>query len=232
MSLPDQASAMDVLRQTWPPAWRKDIGAFRFQGAPGAGKRVNAASAHGSPNDQDVTDAEAVFAQTGQVPLFVVQPDQTEFDAVLAARGYEVVDPTLLMARATHAAPYHIPAPDQQIDALFSKAGVGAERRAVMDRVPGESAVLSLGAPGTPQGAVFVAQGRDGAMFHALYVAPAARRAGVGRALVTGCLGWAHAGGASWLALAVVEANEPAIALYASLGFHPVGRYWYRTRRG
>ncbi|MEM9852035.1 MAG: GNAT family N-acetyltransferase [Pseudomonadota bacterium] len=232
MSLPDQAGAMDTLRQTWPPEWREDVGAFRFQGAPGAGKRVNAASALGSPSDKDVADGEAVFAQNEQTPLFVVQPDQKDFDTVLAARGYGVVDPTLLMARATRAAPFHSAPPDHEIDALFSHADVGAERRAVMGRVAGESAVLFEGTPAVPQGVVFVANGQNGAMFHALYVAPGARRAGVGRALVTGCLGWAHAARAPWLALAVVEANAPAIALYTSLGFHPVGRYWYRTRRG
>lgn len=232
MMLPDQANAMHTLRQTWPPEWRKDIGAFRFQGAPGAGKRVNAASPLGSPIDKDVAAAETVFAQTGQAPLFVVQPDQPDFDAVLAARGYEVVDPTLLMARDACAAPYHTAPPDHETDALFSRAGVGAERRAVMDRATGESALLAYGSTAVPQGVVFVAGGQGGAMFHALYVDPAARRAGVGRALVTGCLGWAHAAGAPWLALAVVEANAPAIALYASLGFQPVGRYWYRTKRG
>ena len=46
-------------------------------------------------------------------------------------------------------------------------------------------------------------------------------------------LGRRHRGhGAAELALAVTEANAPARALYAGLGFAPVGRYAYWQRDG
>lgn len=57
-----------------------------------------------------------------------------------------------------------------------------------------------------------------------LTVAPAARRRGVGRALLRRFLADAHARGANQCFLEVRVSNEVAIALYASEGFVPVAR--------
>ena len=55
-------------------------------------------------------------------------------------------------------------------------------------------------------------------------VAPAARRQGVARALVGWACAQARALGAAAMFLEVAEANHPARALYAALGFAPAGR--------
>lgn len=57
----------------------------------------------------------------------------------------------------------------------------------------------------------------------ALTVAPAARRRGVGRALLAGSLAALAAEGAESCFLEVRAANAPALALYGQLGFARVG---------
>ncbi len=57
-----------------------------------------------------------------------------------------------------------------------------------------------------------------------LAVAPAARRQGLGAALVRAVLAAVGAAGGRQMFLEVSDGNAPARALYASLGFAPVGR--------
>jgi len=57
-----------------------------------------------------------------------------------------------------------------------------------------------------------------------LAVAPAARRRGVGRALVEAAAALAHAAGSRTMFLEVADGNDPALALYAAAGFETVGR--------
>ena len=54
-------------------------------------------------------------------------------------------------------------------------------------------------------------------------VAPEARRRGIGRALAAALLDRAETLSLSFVTLEVREHNDPAIALYAGLGFVPVG---------
>ena len=65
------------------------------------------------------------------------------------------------------------------------------------------------------------------ASLYALNVDPAARRKGVGAALLAGALGALRAEGADQCFLEVRAANAPAIALYRRLGFAAAG-----VRRG
>ena len=58
----------------------------------------------------------------------------------------------------------------------------------------------------------------------AMWVAPAARRSGVGAALTNAVCDWAKAHGATRLFLSVAEGNEPARRLYERLGFTMTGR--------
>jgi GNAT superfamily N-acetyltransferase len=85
-------------------------------------------------------------------------------------------------------------------------------------------------------GAVFVAEPRAGlaigmlaadepalAHLYGVWVDPAARGAGVGRALVDAVVAWAGERGARRLATAVTEGNAPADRLYAAAGFAATG---------
>jgi GNAT superfamily N-acetyltransferase len=57
----------------------------------------------------------------------------------------------------------------------------------------------------------------------AMWVDPAARRGGVGRALIEAVVGWARDRGARVVNLWVSDGNDPAIALYRACGFEPTG---------
>ena len=57
----------------------------------------------------------------------------------------------------------------------------------------------------------------------AMFVAPEARRHGVGGALVDAVLGWARERRATGLCLWVTSSNDPAIALYDKCGFRRTG---------
>jgi GNAT superfamily N-acetyltransferase len=63
----------------------------------------------------------------------------------------------------------------------------------------------------------------DTASLISMWVAPTARRSGVGDALIDAAIEWARANGVSRLLLYVVDDNAPAIALYARKGFQPNG---------
>lgn len=60
-------------------------------------------------------------------------------------------------------------------------------------------------------------------------VDPGKRRQGHARVVTESMLSWAAGQGAERSYLQVVSTNEPAIALYDSLGFTETYRYWYRT---
>jgi ribosomal protein S18 acetylase RimI-like enzyme len=59
------------------------------------------------------------------------------------------------------------------------------------------------------------------AHLHALWVEPAARRSGVGRALAEAAVSWARSRGAARVLLQVTEGNAAAARLYRDLGFEP-----------
>lgn len=233
MILPGAPEVFAALDATWPAAEYRALGPFRLRRGEGGGKRVSAASAEGPATSGDIAAAENGMRAMGQVPLFALREGEDGLDAVLAGRGYGIVDPVTLYAAPTRSGPD--PAPREitpALAALWAGGGIGPGRRAVMERVTGAKAVLALPGSGTPSAALFIARADGGAMLHALHVAPAARRQGLGRALTLAAIHWAAARGAPWTALAVTDANLPARALYASLGFHPVGRYWYRAVEG
>lgn len=66
--------------------------------------------------------------------------------------------------------------------------------------------------------------GHEGvAGLYAMWVAPEARGSGAGVALIGAVVGWARAAGHRSLRLEVADTNEPALRLYARLGFVPTG---------
>lgn len=64
--------------------------------------------------------------------------------------------------------------------------------------------------------------GDDAGLF-SMWVAPEARRCGVGGLLVDAVVAWARQARAKQILLDVGDWNAPAIGLYASKGFHPTG---------
>lgn len=222
------AAAMEA---TWPPASRKRLGPWTIRDGAGGGKRVSAASADAPVTAADLPLAEAAMDQ----PLFVIRPGDAVLDALLAGRGYQMIDPVLAYAApvAAFAAPPvmttfpHWP-PMEIARSLWAEGGIGARRLAVMDRATGPKTAILARARDRVAGVAFVALDGDIAMFYALEVSAGQRRQGCGGHILRAGALWAASRGASILSLVVTEANAPARALYVSAGMATVGRYHYR----
>jgi ribosomal protein S18 acetylase RimI-like enzyme len=70
----------------------------------------------------------------------------------------------------------------------------------------------------------------DRAVLVSVWVAPASRNQGIGRALVAAVVDWATASGKQRVDLLVIEGNAAAIALYERCGFALTGDHVQRDR--
>lgn len=232
----DPFAALDA---TWPAASTRQTGGWLIREGRGGGKRVSSASALDDGAAAGIAAAEAAHQALGQPPLFCLRDGQEELDQALAARGYRVLDPVVLLAAPVAQIAAHPPAhlssfplwPPLAITRdIWVAGGNDAARQAVMDRVAGPKTSILGRAGDRAAGAVFVATEGDIAMVHALHVEPTARRQGLARDLMRAAAAWARDQGALTLALAVTRANGPANGLYAALGLMPAGYYHYRTK--
>ena len=237
-ALPPARAVYAAVAGTWPPArlWR--IGPVTLREAEAAGSRVNAATVEGSWDERDIIAAEAEMVRQGRRPFFMLREGEERLDALLGARGYALADPTLgyvgraaaLAGAARPGTSFEVWPPLAAQEEIWAEGGIGAARRAVMERVAGPK-VSILGRVGDrPAGTVFVAFHQGFGMVHALTVRPAFRRQGVGGQMMRAAAHWARGRGADWLGLVVTEANAGARALYESLGMEVAARYHYRVR--
>jgi GNAT superfamily N-acetyltransferase len=172
----------------------------------------------------------------GQVPLFMIRPKDEGLDADLAGRGYAVADPTSLYAAPARDLAAEVPRltvfdiwePLAVMLEIWTDAGIGPARQAVMHRAAGPKTALFGRVGNRPAGVGFLALDGEVAMIHALEVRPEGRRKGLGRHMMHHAANWAVKHGATHLALAVTRANAGANVLYASLGMAVVGGYHYR----
>ncbi len=235
-ALPEEEAFVAAMEATWPAAARRQVGAFMIREGQGGGKRVSAATAVGPVTAADVESAEAAMRDLKQDPLFMLRPADAELDRMLERRGYGIVDPVeLFAAPVDRLGP---PPGDMEIfphwpplaiaTDIWQETGIGPARIAVMGRVAGPRTVLLARNRDRSVGVAFAAVHDGLVMLHAVEVPPEARRRGVGSQLVRGAATWGAAHGARVLGLAVTRANDPAKALYTSLGLRVVGGYFYR----
>lgn len=225
---------------TWPAASYIHQGPWLLRQGQGGGQRVSAATATGPVTQADVDMAETQMQAMGQARLFQIRHDQAELDAMLAARGYQVVDPVNLYAApvaaiATERPPrvctFCIWEPLAiQLD-IWADGGILAPRVAVMHRAKGPKTSLLARFNDHPGGSGFVAMHQGIAMVHALHILPHQRRQGLGRYFMREAAFWAQDQGASHLALAVTQGNTGGNALYSSIGMQVVGQYHYRKHK-
>lgn len=224
-----------ALEATWPPLSSHRMGPFRVRDGAGGGKRVSAAVLEG---DVSVVAIEAVEAQLGAKPLFQLRRGQVAFDQMLEARGYAVLDPTILYS-APISGIAEAPRPVSLLAAwpplamqrqVWADGGVGPARIAVMERACDPKNGFVARYKNRVAGAGFIAIHDGIAMLHALQVEPDFRRQGVARYMVRGMAHWAQQNGADTFALAVTQANTDARSLYSALGMTEVDAYHYRER--
>jgi GNAT superfamily N-acetyltransferase len=234
--MPDPEQLFEVLDATWPAARTFNSGPWRLRQGDGGGQRVSAATAEETFEDRDIDTAEAAMRDMDQRPLFMVRDEDDALDTALARRGYEVVDPVVMyiapVADLTAELPVTAAMPSWpplavQLE-LWAKGGIGPARVAIMERCTCPKTSILGRAGDVPSGTAFAASDRDIAMLHAIEILPEMRRKGVGRHLINAAANWAARQSATWLALAVTRANDPANALYRAMGMSTAARYHYR----
>lgn len=237
--IPDLHKLYDVTEGTWPAAQRRQIGPVVIRDGQGGGKRVSAATALGPVTAADLPAAEAAMRALGQVPLFQIRAGDAALDALLAERGYRVVDPVNLyaapVARLIRETPprvstFTIWQPLEIMREIWEEGGIGPARIAVMERARGPKTGLLGRHDNHPAATGFVALHDGIAMVHALEVRARHRRVGMGRLMMLQAAHWAAAEGADALSVICTQANAAANGLYAAMGFAPVGAYHYREK--
>lgn len=232
----DAPRALEAMEQTWPADRRTTLNGWTLRLDPGGGKRVSAATPEGPGGD--IAEAEAGMRAAGQIPLFMLRPEDAALDSALCDRGYALIDPVTIYAGAAaelaKAATPKDPAircdlPLAMMAEFWARAGIGPARLAVMARAADPRCWLLLRQHHMPAGVGFVSAWKGLAMIHAVEVAPDLRRQGLGQALLAAAAQWALDQGAEALGLAVTDANGPANGLYRKLGMRPVAHYHYRV---
>ncbi|MDA0632456.1 GNAT family N-acetyltransferase [Nonomuraea sp. MCN248] len=225
-----------LVHEAWPAWERRALGGWVLRYAGGVTKRANSVLATGPADDPDaaIAAAEAFYAERGAPCVFSVGAAAPPgLDRALDARGYALVDPTVVMAGAIRGEPSTRvriePRPWRgwletwwRVDGGRAGGLEAAER--ILTGVPAlYAAVEEGGVPvavgrGVPQG--------DTLGIFCVATVPAARRRGLARAVLRALAAESGAPGAY---LAVTERNAAARALYESEGLEPKGRYYYRA---
>ena len=227
-------SIFDTLAACWPAAETRPLGPWILRRGEGGGGRASAATLEGPL--EDPAAAEAAMRAMGQRPRFLIRPGDTALDEALAGRGYEVEGPNAILAgppaeiggAGPDWATVRCAAPLALMIEIWEANGIGAGRRAVMARAPAPKVWLLARDGDRPAGCAFVDMHEGTAMLHSVVIVPESRRKGLGARLVRAAGRWAAAEGARSLALAVGQANAPAVTLYRGLGMTEVGAYHYR----
>lgn len=162
-------------------------------------------------------------------------------DAMLEERAFEAIDHSFAMVAALTPRPHDpgvmlarraTPAVIARAERLSERSDVAAAVQArLLDAIPGPIALASLEEAGEVVASGYASIGAGRAQLSDVIVAPAARGRGLGRRLVAGLLGWAHAQGCAEAMLQVLAGNVVARGLYRALGFVDAYPYHYRVRR-
>lgn len=232
----DALQLYDVVESTWPPARIWSDGPWTLRDGAGGGKRVSAATGSGGVVDGDIAPAEAAMREIGQTPLFMIREGDDALDALLAARGYDLIDEVVLY-KAPIGILTDLPIPPVTcfpiweplaiMSEIWAQGGIGPERLDVMERAKIKTGVLARWNE-QPAGVAFAGVHDGVAMVHAVEVLPHQRKQGVAQWLMRAAAIWAENQGATQIAVLCVTANKPANALYTKLGFARAGTYHYR----
>ena len=226
-----------LVAQAWPAPAVAEFAGWRLRYAGGVTKRANSVWPAAEPSDAEaaIDEAERLYRERGLPPTFSISEGArpADLDDRLAARGYEIVDPTLVMTRSL----------DERPAAAVGEVAAHPSREwlelwwSVDGR--GDADALKIAAEiltGVPAGYVQVGDGvgrgvlqGDRLGIYAMAVAPHARRRGLAGQVLSTLLAWGAERGASEAYLVVVERNAAARALYERAGFAVTpGGYHYR----
>ncbi|MGF7034974.1 GNAT superfamily N-acetyltransferase [Paenibacillus mucilaginosus] len=234
----------------WPCLQTRAVDGWLLRWADGYTKRANSVQplypAH-LPLGQKIREAEAFYRRL-ELPVIFKMTEASEpagLDAELENRGYALVEPVSIqtlrfgengLPQPAHGeielspglteewlssflamSPSHAPH-KETIRRLFAQPLSDCCFAAL--KVNGETAACGLS----------VLHGGEAGLFD-IVTGPAYRRRGYGEALILHLLHWGRERGARGAFLQVLAENEPAVRLYAKLGFTERFRQWYRVKQ-
>ena len=243
----------------WPAPQTVFFGGWMFRLGGGYSKRANSANALGGGGRQEMradsvnawtpkrefrevmTEAERFYAANALPAIFRLSPlAGPDADNLLAAAGYERLDPSTVMVAALGAA-----APDPGVtlasgptpawlNGVAAAQGVAPSHRLIHDRIvqaiawPAAFATAQVAGAAAGFGLGVAERGAVG-LFD-IVVRPEFRGSGVGRALTRALMAWGRDERAETAYLQVGDANQRARQLYESLGFRAAYPYHYRRK--
>lgn len=236
MNDPDLTTAFE---ETWPAAEYANVGGFRVGRGLGAGGRVSSARAVANWQFSDIDAVISICRQWSQPALFRVTDDDQPLIESLNAAGFAESNPTLILeapvSLLTAASPPPISTfelwPPMAIQReIWAEGKIGRARQAVIDRVKVPRRAILGRSKDRAAGAAFAAVSHGIVMVHCIEVKPAFRRQLVAERMLQTAAHWGQSCGANRVALAVSQANQPAVALYDKLGLKTSARYGYYMR--
>ncbi|WP_291588910.1 GNAT family N-acetyltransferase [Comamonas sp. UBA7528] len=230
----------------WPAVRTAVMDDWLLRSSGGYTKRANSANAlqAGAMLDGGLLQAiEAWYARQQLPAIFRLSPlADAQGDALLAARGYALVEPSRFLLRDCTAADRSLSAVPVEpgctpawLAGYAQASGLVPHQQPwhqrIVDGIGGQCAYATV-----EQGGRSVAWGlavleRGAAGLYDVVVDPECRGQGLGRQLVCSLLHWVAAHGAQQVDLQVRGGNRVAEQLYASLGFVPAYGYHYRVQR-
>jgi ribosomal protein S18 acetylase RimI-like enzyme len=230
----------------WPAFQTLLVDGWVLRFADGYSRRANSVTPlYPSRGDsaEKIRACERLYADKGLPAIFKLATEGAgTLDALLAQRGYPSeartsvqvlrlsewpVDEVPEVKSSSLAAPEWV--------ALHGVSGASPERQAIHARILAQI-VLPRNFAAIEQAGRIIACGLGVA--HAgllgifdLVVDPAHRRQGYAERLMAGLLAWGRQAGAHTAYLQVMLDNQPALRLYAKLGFREAYQYWYRVKR-
>lgn len=236
----------ELCADAWPALADERLGAWRLRAARGYTARANGALALGDPGVPlpDALDAVRAFSAAHGIPPRVTVPVGSPWDTAVARQGWVLdaghpagAEVAVLVAElgrvgGPREGGWTITTPGRPEDDWWAMGLRGATptpaQRHVLDPADGSTAfVLARDAAGAAVGQLRAAVVQDHLHLSWLEVVPAARRRGLGSALVAAAAGWARARGTRFGVLQVALHNTAARALYAGIGWTEHHRYRY-----
>lgn len=234
----------------WPAPRNAVVGEWLLRSAGGYTKRANSANAlqpGAALTAQLLQQIEGHYARQQLPSIFRLSPlADAGVDTRLEMHGYRLVDPSLLMQRATQAEDSHWqPAAEcelqfaPQLRAQWLEGYCAASvhppeqqlpHRRILESIGMVCAYASLQRDGRTLAWGLAVLEREAVGLYEVLVHPDHRGQGLGRQMVQGLLQWAGRQGATHTDLQVAAANAGARQLYASLGFATVYGYHYRVK--
>ena len=233
------------MSRAWPSFETIDYDGWILRFADGYTKRSNSVDPHfGSslPMAKKIAYCESGYRERGLPTIFRLTPfsQPQGLDGMLAERGYQTLDPTLVMTRSLDSVlednvePVSVIPADQwfaTFDGLRKlEPFERASHRRIIESSEGEQCFVAATENGMPMACGLGVLVDDAVGLFDLFTRESHRGQGLGSSIVRSILEWASNRAAGTEFIQVHSLNLPARRLYERFGFEAVYPYWYRIK--